>query len=129
MGFGFGLVECGADGLVQHKVVAIAEVDGLPFGIVRLTGQQAEAEAAEHGDDGAEVLGGDGAGAAVKVVGMVVLPLGVDDGDAAGLAHGTSAGKGEGHDGETGERLVVGVVDFDGVHGFREFREFRSLGV
>ena len=74
---------------------------------------------AEYGDDGAEVLGGDGAGAAVKVVGMVVLPLGIDDGDAAGLAHGASAGKGEGHDGETGERLVVGVVDFDGVHSLR----------
>ena len=52
MGFGLGLVECGADGLVQHKVVAIAEVDGLPFGIARLTGQQAEVEAAENGDDG-----------------------------------------------------------------------------
>ncbi len=116
MGFFYGLVEGRADILFQHEDVAIAKVDGFPILMARLAVCKAEVEAAENGDDGLEVLGADGVGATVKVVGMVVLAIGVDDDDSAGLSHGTAARKREGHDVKMGVRLVVSVVDFDGVH-------------
>ena len=62
------------------------------------------------------MLGADGVGATAKVVGMVVLSFGIDDDDSAGLSHGTAARKREGHNVKMGVRLVVSVVDFDGVH-------------
>lgn len=116
IGFFYGFVEGGSDGFAQHKIVAIAEFDCLPIGIARLTSHKAEVEAAENGDDGTKVLGADGVGATIDVVGMVVLAFGVDDDDAARVAHGSSAGKGEGDDVETGVGLIVGVVDFYDIH-------------
>ena len=117
MSFCYGLVESRSDGFAEHEVIAITEIDGFPIGIAGLTTRNTEVETAENGDDGLQVLGADGVGMAVSVVRMVVATFCIDDDDAAGLAHSSFVGERESDDGELRVGLVVGVVDFDCLHG------------